>query len=152
MIKKTLLFFVAILLFSCKNENTKIIESIPVYGIVYFCGEDVTTFKSINCEEFRNNLKTAISYFTINDKQFIEKLKLSSNETDISYIPNYIDVRFRLEIDSSIICFDYFGYYTVNGIIKGKFKNFDYILNYIEQNKQNAIRLEEFPIIEDEID
>ncbi|MBA5791408.1 hypothetical protein H1R17_13420 [Flavobacterium sp. xlx-214] len=150
MLKKLLLVFFTILLLSCKNENNKVIENLPVYGMIYFCYEDVSTIKSVNCDEFINNLKTAISYIKINDKQFIEQLKLNSNETDISYIPNYIDVRYRIEINSMIICLDYFGHYTINGVIKGKLKNFDYILNYIEQHKQNAIRLEELPILDEE--
>lgn len=149
MIRISLILIYLSLATSCKraiNENSNLDK--VFYGKFFYCEKGVTTIKSINCEDFIENLESSISYFEIYDREFAEKITININNPDsINFKPNYIDVRYKLEFDNNTICVDYFGYYSLNDKIMGKFKDFNLIINYINKNKDKSLRLKELPDI-----
>ncbi|SFO20355.1 hypothetical protein SAMN05421741_12611 [Paenimyroides ummariense] len=149
MIRISLILIYLLLVTSCKqtiHENSN--QDKVYYGKFFYCNVGVTTIKSINCEEFIENLESSISYFEIYEREFGEKITINIHNPDsINFKPNYIDVRYKLEFDNNIICVDYFGYYSLNDKIMGKFKDFNLIIEYINKNKDKSIRLKELPDI-----
>lgn len=149
MIRISLVLFYLLLATSCKrniHENSNIDK--VFYGKLFYGDQGVTTITSINCEDFIENLESSISYLNIYDKELIENITIISNNPDsVDFEPNYIDVRYRLEFNNDVICFDKFGYYSINNKIIGKFKDFNLIINYINNNKNKSIRLKELPDI-----
>lgn len=139
---------------SCKKkiEEKQFVEDKVSLVTIYFCNEKVSTITSINCESFIENLKSWIFCLKIKDDEFIKKFNKYLSNPNNNEIPNFLDVRYRFEMENTIVCFDSFGYYSINGEIKGKLDKFHEVLDYINNNKKSSIRLEEFPIIEDEID
>lgn len=142
-------FFFLLLLLSCQNKiDKKLITQEDYYGTIYFCVGSVTTITAVNCESFVDDLKYSIAYFKVVKHEFVKQLVEELKNQENSDLVDYIDVRYQIELaDETVICFDRFGYYTVNGIIKGKYENFQSFLDYIEENKSRAEMLEELPIL-----
>ena len=116
------------------------------FGIVYYTKSGLTTLTTVSCDDFTDELKYNILYITIKDDIFINEIKNEiSTQNTIDSIEN-INVRYRIEFNNSVLCFVSFGFYTLNGIYKGKFKKFGVIIDFINKNSKESIRLEELPI------
>lgn len=125
-----------------KNHSEKIENN---YAIIYYVPDGVTSTSSINCEDFIDSLNHFIFYLKIEDIHIINKLMKNVSREKI--INNYekIDTRYRVEFEETVMCFDSFGYYTLNGVYMGKCDTFEVLLEYIKENRIKSIKLQESP-------
>ena len=140
------LFISFFLLINCKNENLRDEGKIKKTSVIlYYTNKGLTTTIPVKCKNFLTELKHSIYYLNINELSFINELKANINIEDTIENTKTIDVRYRIEIDNLILCFDEYGYYSVNNNYKGKFSYFNEILKYVEENKDYSEKLEKLP-------
>ncbi|WP_231738025.1 hypothetical protein [Myroides odoratus] len=148
-IKKIILFtLIFSCMLGCKKINTidKELAEQKVYGTIYFVRGMVNTDLSVSCNNYLSSLDFAISYFKIDDKEFIDLLLTDWQTDDIVKSNDDLDIRYRIEFEDKIICIDYFGNYSVNNKFIGKLSNFQLLLDYIEKHKESSVKLkEDFP-------
>ncbi len=136
-----------IMCFSCNRKDNVKIESqnVKILGTIYYTDPSLKTFKAVDCDNFKEALRYSISYIPITDLTFIKKIKgeieLNKNSKD----EEFIDVRYKIEIDKIELCLDERGNYTLNNIYMGKFNYFEELIKYIETNKKNSKLLEPLP-------
>ncbi len=134
---------------SCQeNKESKKHEDEAELGKIFYATDPyMTTISAVNCQAFMTDLHHALSYLPIKDSLFVKELKEHIRPTDIDE-DDYIDVRYRIEIDSTVLCVDILGQYTLNGVYQGEFSYFENLLEYIKLNKNNSTELEPLPIFE----
>ncbi|WP_286442075.1 MULTISPECIES: hypothetical protein [unclassified Myroides] len=139
-------------LFSCKKSKEYKASSIEQvdYGTLYFVRFQVNTDRAVSCNNFMNELGFITSYFKIQKQSFIDEL-LSNPMIEGESGDDYgMDVRYRIELKDKIICIDNFGNYSIDNKYRGTLSNFQLLLNYVEMNRENSIKLEEdFSLIND---
>jgi len=152
-IKKIILI---VIIFSCllsciksKEEKESSIEQAD-YGTLYFVRFQVDKDRAVSCNNFMNELGFITSYFKIQKQSFIDQL-LSNPMIDEKSEDDYgMDVRYRIELKDKIICIDDFGNYSIDNKYRGTLSNFQLLLDYVEMNRENSIKLEEdFPFTDD---
>ncbi|WP_233266144.1 hypothetical protein [Myroides fluvii] len=148
-IKKNILFaLIVISLVGCKKINTidKALAEGKEYGTIYFVRGMVDTDLPVSCNNYLSSLDFLISYFKIDDKVFIDLLLKDWQTDDIVKSNNDLDIRYRIEFKDKVICIDNFGNYSVDSKFIGKLSNFQLLLDYIEEHRENSIKLkEDFP-------
>jgi len=152
-IKKIILF---ILIFSCMlgckkiNTEEQFLKAEKNYATIYFVRGMVDTDLPVSCNNYLSSLDFAISYFKIDDKEFIDLLLTDWQTDDIVKSNDDLDIRYRIEFEDKIICIDYFGNYSVNNKFIGKLSNFQLLLDYIEKHRESSVKLkEDFPFVDD---
>ncbi|WP_410880416.1 hypothetical protein [Myroides sp. DW712] len=148
-----LLFGGMILAFvGCGKTTTKdrLLLDKKEYGTVYFVRGTVDTPIPLSCNNYLNNLDFLISYFKIEDKEFINSLLMDWQTGDIVKSNSDLDVRYRIEFEDTVICIDDFGNYAVDNVFVGKLSNFQLLLDYIETHRESSIKMkEDFPFVDD---
>jgi hypothetical protein len=120
------------------------------YGTIYFVRGMVDTDLPVSCNNYLSSLDFAISYFKIDDKEFIDSLLTDWQTDDIVKSNDDLDIRYRIEFEDKIICIDDFGNYSVNNKFIGKLSNFQLLLDYIEKHRESSVKLkEDFPFVDD---
>lgn len=122
-------------LLSCKDHNKN--DRIN-FGKVYFVLENIDTTRAVSCSEFLSTFQGIISLIELEDSIFKEQMIYNVDFTDKIMNETTIDVRYRIEFDSVVICIDQYGDYSFNNEYKGKFKGFKLLQKYIEENKENS--------------
>lgn len=152
-IKRIILFVLIInCLFGCKkiNTNEQVLKAQKNYGTLYFVRSTVDTPIPISCSSYLSSLSFLISYFKIDDKEFIDSLLMDWQIDDIVKSNDDLDIRYRIEFEDKIICIDDFGNYSVNNKFIGKLSDFQLLLDYIEKHRESSVKLkEDFPFVDD---
>lgn len=148
-----LLFVSIFLVISCKHkEEVKEVKQLKELKMdtIYFADESATTTTFVNCSDFLQSLTYSVSYLLISDNEVgnillenVDKVNIEGGgELEV------IDVRYKIVIDSNIICLDDSGYCIYNNKYIGKFKKFDYLKSLITNNRKDFKRYKELPIPE----
>lgn len=128
-----------------KRNDEKEINKVELGKIFYTTDPSLTTIKAVSCFHFMDYLRHSISYLPIKDSLFIKEIKehieIKNNIED-----EQIDVRYKIEIDSIVLCVDGNGYYTLNDVYQGKLSYFENLLEYIKLNKKYSTELEPLPL------
>jgi|SRR5690554_6895362 len=146
-INSVLFFTLCFVCVSCneKMNDEKEVNKVELGKIFYTTDPNLTTIKAVSCLDFMSQLRHSISYLPIKDSLFIKELKKHIEIKD-NIEDEQIDVRYKIEIDSIVLCVDGNGYYTLNNVYNGKFSYFDNLLEYINLNKKYSTELEPLPI------
>lgn len=144
------LFCLVVIVFSaygCKDLNPRSYEKISkekTYGVIYYTEESIDTDMPVSCTTFLEFLSSAISYIEIKEIVFPKDFLLNLENRKNAEVNKFLDVRYRIEIADMIICIDEWGYFCINGNYKGKLENFQLLLDYIDENREKEIQIEEF--------
>lgn len=141
-----IVFFTTIL--SCTDNTKKQSVNGGKYGVIYFTKGIVHTITPVNCENFFNDLGFSVFYIEIEDEKFLKRFLANINTEANSETNEILDIRYRIELEEKVICIDDWGEYSINGKYKGKIKNFQELLEYIDENEGSSIQLEELPSLE----
>ena len=151
-IKYIYIFCFAVLfstILSCTdNIKKQSVNEVEKYGVIYFTKGFIHTITPVNCKSFFNDLGFSVYYIEIEDESFYKKILSNINTESNFETDEILDMRYRIELEGKIICIDYWGEYSINGKYKGEIKNFQEILEYIYENEDNSIQLEELPSLE----
>lgn len=121
------------IVFSCTKDKS--------YGTLYFFEQkDRSTIISLTCDEIFDS--KGLKKVEIIDKELYELLILSKKE--VFPIDNSnIDVRYKIEIDSDVLCLAYPGDFILNNKYQGSFHFINKIEKYISDNKDISIAITE---------
>ncbi len=132
------LFVLSLILFiSCKKEQNSKME------IHFFNVDNLNTIVPLSCENMDE-----LNYLTkiyIEDKKLYESIlkDLDTSKIEDSVEEKIIDVRYKIIVDTNVMCVDNFGNFCLNKKHYGKIGKMEEIKTYIASNKEKYIKITE---------